>query len=45
MPPSKGPSRCFVVGGHVPLWIEWYRRRAMLDPKDDDIDPDQQKDR
>ena len=43
--PSKGRSRCFVVGGHMSLWIERDRRRAMLDPIDEDIDPDQPIDR
>ena len=29
----------------MPFWIEWYERRAMLHPKGDDIDLDQQEDR
>jgi hypothetical protein len=45
MPPSKAHPRCFVVGGHVSLWIERDRRRAMLDPIDEDIDHDQTIDR
>jgi hypothetical protein len=35
----------FVVGVRVSILIDRYKRNAMLDPKDDDIDPDQQIDR